>query len=80
MTTLTLVKNELTVEDALLKYIESLPDDLKYSKVSGMMVLGVGSEGPFYSVVKSMQLYECVGLLEQLKLFLLDEGAYDDDF
>lgn len=79
MTTLSIVKNKLTLEETVVKYLDSLSNDLRGSYVTGMLVLGVGDEGPFYSVVKGMNAYECIGLIEHLKSYLIEDLMYTEE-
>ena len=79
MTKLSIVKNDSTYGDMLEKHLAELTKEQFNEKVTGALVVGVGTgnSGPFYSVVKGMAVLECIGLLEQLKYFLI-EDSYED--
>lgn len=80
MTTLSIVKNKTTYEEVLLQHLEDLPEELRKSSVSSLLVIGDGAEGPFYSVAKKIGVLECLGLLEVLKSYLVEECMSDYDY
>lgn len=75
---LSLVTNKLTYEETLRSYLENLTDEQKRSKISGMIVMGTGERGGFYSVVEKMPTLECIGLIEELKYFLITRSLQSD--
>ncbi len=68
---LSLVENEQTYELALLEHLDALTEEERQSKVNGMVVFGVQEGLPFYTVVEPLPTLECIGLLEEMKYFLI---------
>jgi hypothetical protein len=74
-----IVKNEMTYEQLLHKHLDALDEDQRNEKVTGAMVVATSEHGPFYTVLKSMSVLECIGLLEHLKHFLIETDMYGEE-
>lgn len=72
MATLSLVnKVTLTYGEILQKYLDEMTEEERNASCSGAIIFGVGDKGGFYSVIKRMGFLECIGLVEELKYFLI---------
>lgn len=79
MPVISLVQTEATYEDMIKKYLGDLTEEEKKAKVNSVIVLGVGEQGGFYSIVKDIGVLESIGLVEQLKYYLIQESIYGDE-
>jgi len=62
----------LTYEQLILEYLGGLSEEEKKQNVSSIVILGLTQyRDSFFSVVKDIPRFELVGILEELKLFLL---------
>lgn len=72
-------KKEITYGECVQNYLDSLTEEERNSLVDSAIVFGVGEQGGFYSVIKEADILVFLGLLEQLKHFLILESLGDDD-
>jgi hypothetical protein len=76
MTNVISLKAQESLEDLLITYAEHLTDEEATGKIRGLALIGLDVEGePFFSVLKSVNRMELVGVLESLKLDLLSDGG-----
>ncbi len=72
---LSVVKSSTTYEEVLKEYLQNLTEEERHTIVNGVVVMGVNGIGDytksFYSVVKAIPTLTTLGLLEELKYFLI---------
>jgi len=80
MAVISLVKPEgQTYEECILEYLDGLTDEEKNRIVTSVVLAGISAVGIFFSVLKEISPLEFLGLLEQLKYFIMLESLGEED-